>query len=282
MRKSICVVTGANSGVGYEASLLLAGSGARVVLVCRDPSRGEDAVGRIKAQIPDADLRLEIADLARLAQVRSLGERLSGGHPEINILVNNAGVYRAGLEKTEEGFEKTMVVNHLSHFLLTHLLLPHLLATRGRVINVSSEAHRRSKLQVEGLEAALKGDRPYQGWMTYSDSKLANILFTAGLARRYPVEDLTVCSVHPGVLATRIWNQNKNPLSRLMVLLKPFMGRGSVGGDAVAFLAEEPGPSIHGRYFNKKRRADPSPAGRDQNLAEAFWNLSRKLTKLDS
>jgi retinol dehydrogenase-12 len=216
--------------------------------------------------------------LASLGQVRALGERLAGNTPEIETLVNNAGVYRANLEKTEDGLEKTMAVNHLSHFLLTHLLLPQLLAARGRVINVSSEAHRRSKLEVGDLEAALRGDRPYKGWMTYSDSKLANILFTAGLAGRYSADELAVCSVHPGVLATRIWNQNQNPLSRMMVLLKPLMGRGSVGGDAIAFLAGEPGPSIHGRYFNKRRRVDPSRVGRDQNLAEAFWDLSQQLT----
>lgn len=279
MKKETCVVTGANSGVGFEASLLLAGFGARVVLVCRDRSRGEAAVERIRAQVPEGDLSLELADLASFTQVRELGERLSRDNPEIDALVNNAGVYRAGLEKTEDGFEKTLAVNHLSHFLLTHLVLPNLLTARGRVINVSSEAHRRSSLSVAGLGAALRGDRPYKAWMTYSDSKLANVLFTSSLARRYSAEELAVCSVHPGVLATRLWNQNRNPLSLLMVLFKPFMGSGSVGGDAVAFLAKEPGHSIHGRYFNKRRAVDPSPAGRDEGLAEALWDLSRGLTK---
>lgn len=278
MKKKTCVVTGANSGVGFEASLLLADSGARVVLACRNRSRGEDAVGQIRAQVPKGDLRLEIADLASLEQVRMLGARLSRDHPEIDILVNNAGVYRSELGRTEDGFEKTMAVNHLSHFLLTHLLLPPLLATRGRVINVSSEAHRRARLRVQTLEAALRGERRYSGMGTYSDSKLANILFTSGLARRYSAHELAVCSLHPGVLATRLWNQNQNPLSLLMVLFKPFMGRGSVGGDAVAFLANEPGPSIHGRYFNKRRVVDPAPPGRDQDLAEALWDLSQALT----
>lgn len=276
--KPTCVVTGANSGVGFEASRLLAGSGARVVLVCRDQTRGEEAVGRILAQVPDGDLNLELTDLASLKQVRDLGERLQRDHPKIDILVNNAGVYRAGLERTEDGFEKTLAVNHLAHFVLTNLVLPNLLAAGGRVINVSSEAHRRSSLGVASLEPALLGERPYKGWMTYSDSKLANVLFTAGLARRYRAEELVVCSVHPGVLATRIWNQNQNLLSKFMVLLKPLMGRGAVGGEAVAFLTKESGPSIHGRYFNKTRPVSPSPEGQDQKLAEALWELSRSLT----
>ena len=236
---------------------------------------------RIKAQVPDGDLALEIADLASLKQVRMLAERISLKYQKIDVLVNNAGVYRAGLEKTEDGFEMTMAVNHLSHFLLTHLLLPHLLAARGRVINVSSEAHRRASITAETLEAAFLGKGPYNGWRTYSDSKLTNILFTGGLARRYPAEELVVCSVHPGVLATRLWNQNRNPLSLLMVLFKPLMGKGSVGGEAVFFLAKEPGGTIHGQYFDKKRVADPSPAGRDQALQERLWKLSERWTKLN-
>jgi len=216
----ICIVTGASSGVGFEAARLLAESGARVVLICRDRGRGETAISRIRERASSADLRLEVTDLASMAQVRDLGGRLSESLPSADLLVNNAGVYRATLEKTEDGFERTMGVNHLSHFLLTHLLLPRLLGSKGRVINVSSEAHRRGRLDAGSLEEALIGPSRYNGMLAYSNSKLANILFTRELSRRYSPGQLSSCAMHPGVLATQIWNRNRNLVSLLMVLLK--------------------------------------------------------------
>ncbi|MBT8398544.1 MAG: SDR family oxidoreductase [Gemmatimonadetes bacterium] len=280
MKDQISVVTGANSGVGFETALMLAEEGGTVVLVCRDQEKGDDALRRIRTQVPNADLRLEIADLANMGEVRELGRKLSSEHPGLHLLVNNAGVYRAGLEKTVDGFERTLAVNHLSHFLLTHLVLPNLLAARGRVLNVSSEAHRRAGLDVESLEAAIRGETRYNGWVAYSDSKLANILFTKELARRYRQEELATCAFHPGVLSTRIWNKNLNPVSLLMVLFKPVMGKPAVGGEAALFLTQEPPEAIHGRYFNKKRERDPSRRADDSRLAEDLWEISLRLTGL--
>ncbi len=282
MKDKVCVVTGANSGVGFQASLLLAQLGGTVVLVCRDRSRGETALNQITTRVPSADVRLEVKDLADLGQVRELGSILSTDNQTIDLLVNNAGVYRASLERTADGFEQTMAVNHLSHFLLTHLLLCQLLAGSGRVINVSSEAHRRGRLDSGSLEDTLRGRSRYSGMGAYSYSKLANILFTSELARRYRPDELTACAVHPGVLATRIWNQNMNPLSLFMVLLKPIMGRPSVGGEAVAFLAQKPAEAVHGRYFNKKWETNPSTRAQDQGLARDLWDVSLALTGLES
>lgn len=280
MTDRICVVTGANSGVGFETTRLLAESGAAVILVSRDRRRGEAAMERIREESPSAKLRLEVADLSSMDQVRNLGTTLAESLPAVDLLVNNAAVVRAGLEKTEDGLEKTMAVNHLSHFLLTHLLFSRLIASAGRVINVSSEAHRRGRLTSDTLEETFREPTRYSGMQAYSDSKLANILFTSELARRHPVEELTACAVHPGVLATRIWNQNRTPLSLFMVLLKPIMGRPSVGGKAVAQLALESAEGVHGRYFEKRREAWPSPPARDEGLARDLWDLSSKLTGL--
>ena len=280
MKDRVAVVTGANSGVGFETAHLLAEMGSTVVLVCRDRGRGEAAMDRIRARVPSADLRLEVTDLAELGEVRALGEALSEDFPAIHLLVNNAGVYRAGLERTSDGFEKTMAVNHLSHFLLTHLLMPQLLAGGGRVINVSSEAHRRAKLATGSLKECLHGQGRYSGMVAYSDSKLANILFTQELAERFPAHELSTCAVHPGVLATRIWNQNRNFLSLLMTFLKPIMGKPMVGGEAVSFLAQEPSAAIHGRYFDRKREVRPAPPAQDEALARELWELSTELTGL--
>lgn len=280
MKSKTCVITGANSGVGFEAAASLAQLGASVVLVCRSRERGEAAVGSIRNQTPAANLRLEVADLSSLQQVRDLAGILATSLPSVEVLVNNAGVYRANLERTEDGFERTFAVNHLSHFLLTHLLLPRLLEGAGRVINVASEAHRRGKLSVESLEESFRGGSHYDGWKTYSNSKLANILFTRELARRHDSGSLATCAVHPGVLATRIWNQNRNPISLLMVLFKPFMGRASVGGDSIVFAAQERAETIHGMYLDKKRLAEPTRMGRDDSLAQGLWEVSRTAVGL--
>ena len=274
MKNRVCVVTGANSGVGFETSLLLAELEAEVVLVCRDRGKGEGALRRIRDRLPSAKLRLEVTDLADLGQVRELGKVLSKDFQALDLLVNNAGVYRASLEKTGDGFERTLAVNHLSHFLLTHLLLAPLLAGAGRVINVSSEAHRRGKLVSESLEEQLRGNQRFGGWNAYSDSKLANVLFTSELSRRFQPHQLTTCAVHPGVLSTHIWNQNRSPLSLLMNVFKPIMGKPSVGGEAVVFLSRQPSEEIHGRYFNKKRLVPPSPLGQDSELARELWDVS--------
>jgi retinol dehydrogenase-12 len=274
MNDQTCIITGANSGVGYEAASTFAELGASVVLVCRSRERGEDAVNRIRDNTPSAVLRLEVADLSSFPQVRILAETLAAQLSSVDILVNNAGVYRAALERTEDGFEQTFAVNHLSHFLLTHLLLPRLLDGSGRVINVASEAHRRGRLTSETLDETFRGRSHFDGWKAYSSSKLANILFTRELARRYSPEALATCSVHPGVLATRLWNQNRNPISRLMVLFKPLMGPARVGGDAVVNAAQAEAGEIHGRYFNKQKLVDPTPMARDDALARDLWELS--------
>jgi NAD(P)-dependent dehydrogenase (short-subunit alcohol dehydrogenase family) len=225
-------------------------------------------------------LHLEIAELSSLEEVRQLGSRLRSEFPKVDLLVNNAGVYCARRHLTEDGFERTFAVNHLSHFLLTHLLWPSLVGAGGRVINVSSEGHKSARLTRAPLEEIIRGRGRYNGWRAYGDSKLANILFTVELGRRCRPGDLSAVAVHPGVLATRIWNSNANPLSLLMRLFKPLMGKPSVGGDAVVFLAQEASATVHGRYFAKKRRSEPAPAALDRGLAKNLWNVSRELVGL--
>jgi NAD(P)-dependent dehydrogenase (short-subunit alcohol dehydrogenase family) len=275
MNGKVCVITGANSGVGFEAASSMAALGARVVLVCRSRARGKAAIEAIRASTPSAELRLQVVDLSSFAQVRGLAKDLTEDFPTIDVLVNNAGVYRARLEHTEDGFERTMTVNHLSHFLLTHLLLRRLLSSDwGRIVNVASRAHRRGRLTVDNLEGVLRGRGRYDGWKAYSDSKLANILFSRELANRFETSELSTCSMHPGVLATGLWSQNTNTVSLLMRLVQPLLGRASIGGDAVTFLAQEPAEAVHGKYFDKTRAVEPRPMGRDDGLARRLWELS--------
>ncbi len=281
LQGKLCVVTGANSGVGRSASRLLAARGANVVMVCRDRRRGEAARADIRwGAAKGVDIELELADLASLEDVRRAGERLRSRLDRLDVLVNNAGVYRARREITADGFERTMAVNHLGHFLLTHSLLEALKAAAGRVIVVSSEAHRGGNLTRLPLEDIFRGTGPYRGFQAYSDSKLANVLFTFELARRLDgASEATANALHPGVLATRIWNQNANPASLFMRVMKPFLGSPRRGGEAVARLAGDRELSgVSGRYFTQLDEVSAAKAAHEKDLAERLWRLSVELT----
>lgn len=278
MGDRICIVTGASSGVGFHTARGLASCGDRVILVCRSAVRGRAAARRIQEERGTADVQLCLADLSSLTQVRQLARRLTQQLDRLDLLVNNAGVYRARLERTEDGFERTLAVNHLSHFLLTRLLYPLLLRGPGRVVNVSSEAHRAGNLESRSLEDTLRGRVPYSGWQAYADSKLANVLFTRALAARHGAGELAAVAVHPGLLATRIWNQNANLVSLLSPLYKPFMGHPRTGGEVVRFVADAPAHAVTGRYFNRKAAEEPARLAQDTLLAAELWTLSEQLT----
>ncbi len=280
MSGKVCVITGASSGIGAEAALGLARAGVRVVMVCRNRRRGEAARDRITRAVADAQVDLRIADLSSLRQVRALASDLTAAHREIHVLVNNAGGYRTRAEISEDGFERTMAVNHLAHFLLTNLLLPALRAAKARVITVSSEAHRRARIRRKPLDQIVKSVGGYSWVQTYGDSKLANLLFSFELARREP--DLTAIALHPGVLATRIWNQNNDLLTFPLRFFKPFMEHPARGGQRIVRLATAPElDSASGKYFDRDREAKAAADAYDEQLAAALWTLSEELAGLE-
>lgn len=281
MPSKVCVITGASSGIGYEAALGLARGGVRVVMVCRNRQRGEVARKRLVRIVSDAQADLVIADLSSLRQVRALVGDLITAYRKIDVLVNNAGVYRGRPEMSEDGLERTMAVNHLAHFLLTNLLLPPLRAGKARVITVTSGSHRLAKLKRKPLDQTIKSVGGYSGVQAYADSKLANLLFSFELARREP--DLTAIALHPGVLSTRIWNQNNNLLSLMMRLVKPFMERPARGGERIVRLATAPEfAHATGRFYNRDREVRAAAGAYDQELAAQLWALSQELTGLAS
>lgn len=277
----VCVITGASSGIGEEAALALARSGAQVVMVCRNRRRGEATRDRITRAVADAQVDLRIADLSSLRQVRALATDLTAAYRDIHVLVNNAGGYRTRPEISEDGLERTMAVNHLAHFLLTNLLLPALRAARARVITVSSRAHRRANIRRKPLEQIVKSVDGYSWVQTYGDSKLANLLFSFELARREPA--LTATAMHPGVLSTRIWNQNSDWLSFPLRFFKPFMDSPARGGERVVRLATAPEfAGASGKYFDRDREAKATADAYDEQLAAELWALSEELTGLKS
>ncbi|MYE68426.1 MAG: SDR family NAD(P)-dependent oxidoreductase [Gemmatimonadetes bacterium] len=279
------VVTGANSGVGRSATEMLLRAGAEVTMVCRSRERGERALAEMRdagiagSGAGEARLTLELADLSRQDDVRGAAERIAAHHPTIDILVNNAGIAQVRPVLSADGYELTFATNHIGHFLLTRLLLDRLEAGRGRIVNVSSRGHRGADLRRASLDDIARG-RAWKGPMqAYADSKLANILFTFEAVRRWGGLGITANAVHPGVLATDIWN--KTPLvARLLIRpLTWFMDRPEVGGAAVMNLVTGPGgDGVTGSYFNVKREEKPSVQASDRILAHELWERSLEWT----
>ena len=199
----LALVTGANSGIGFEAASMLAAKGATVVLACRDQVRGADALARLRARHPEARATLLPLDLASLRAVREAAARYLGEHPRLDLLCNNAGVMAIARALTEDGFEMQLGVNHLGHFALTGLLLPALLASpEARVVTVTSLVHRAGRMRWDDLDGA----RRYQRWEAYAQSKLANLLFAFELQRKLAASGARAQSLacHPGYSATNL------------------------------------------------------------------------------
>lgn len=277
--RPISLITGATSGIGREAARQLARHGGTVVLVCRERRRGDAAREAIARESPRASVVLELADLASLADVRALAHRVLNRFSTVNVLINNAGVYRSQLERTADGFEWTMAVNHLAHFVLTNALLPALRPARARIVVVSSDAHRGARLRRAPIEQILRGEGEYNGLRAYADSKLANLLFARELARREAAHGMTTLAIHPGVVATRIWNQQQDLVSRIVRLFKPVMVSAANGGGFLADAATaDRFASANGEYIHKTRPRRPSGDADDPELAAELWQVSARIT----
>ena len=288
MEDTVCVVTGANSGIGKATSKGLARLGARVVMVCRDPERGRDAQAEIQAVAQKAHpshedvVDLYVADLGVQEEVYHLGETLRADYDRLDVLINNAGVFLAERESTPDDLETTFAVNHLAPFLLTHLVLPLLKETAGRtgearVVTVTSEAHRGTSLDFDDLNA----EESYGMVQAYGQSKLANILFTHELARRLHDSGVTANCVHPGVVATNMW-RGSDWLSRAARLFTWLYKTPEEGAESVLYLAASRDLTDKtGQYFKETERVNPSPEAYDEKAAARLWRLSLEMTGLE-
>ncbi len=270
------VVTGATSGIGKATAVALAGLGAQVVLVGRDRDRGAATAAEVAAAGASPP-RLEIADLASMAQVRALAGRL-GALEHIDVLVNNAGLMAGRRRVTADGFEEVFAVNHLAPFLLTNLLTGKLTAAASaRVITVTSDAHAAARLDLDDPQLA----RGWESWRAYANSKLANILFTRELARRLEGTRVTANCAHPGMVRTRFGREARLPLRAGVTLARPFMLSPRRGADTIVYLATSPEvAAATGGYYAKRQRREPSAAARDDAAAKRLWQLSEELTGL--
>ncbi len=273
----ICMVTGANSGLGKATSIALSRMGFTVVMVCRSLERAERARREIVAESGNGAVELMIADLARLDEVRRLAADFQQGHHRLDVLVNNAASNFPSYEETEDGLERTMALNYFSPFLLTNLLLDTLSRTSpSRVVNVSSVAHYRAALDLADINGRM--DKGMLGYRAYSRSKLALTLFTYELARRARGRGTTSNCLHPGVVRTNIWS-HQGVMSPLFKLASLFMKNPEKGAETIVYLASSREvEGVTGGYFVDKAQRHSSPSTYDEELAGKLWDLSVRAT----
>jgi retinol dehydrogenase-14 len=273
------LVTGATSGIGLEASAKLAGMGAELVLVGRDRTRGEAAVAAVKRRSGSRAVTLMRCDFTSLTRIRALAADVVTSRPKLHILVNNAGSVSARRAVTEDGIERTFAVNHLAPFLLTNLLLDLLRRSApARVVTVASAAHRQGDIPFDDLQ--FESDR-YGIMRAYARSKLANVLFTAELARRLAGTGVTANCLHPGAVATNIWSHAPWYSRPLLAVAKVFMISAEQGADAIVYLAASPEvEGLTGGYYEGNRRVLPSAIARDEAIAMRLWERSAALVGL--
>jgi retinol dehydrogenase 12 len=271
----IALVTGGTAGIGEVTARRLAGHGLAVVIVGREPERGEAAVERISRAAGGGEVSFLAADLSDQRDIYRLSQRVGEICPRLDVLVNNAGGLFGRRRFSPQGIEMTFALNHLGYFLLTRLLLPLLeQSSRARIVNVASEAHRSVWLDFDNLQ----GEKRYNRWLAYKRSKLANLLFTYELARRLAGESVTVNAVHPGFVATDIGVRNRFVPSLIWRLASLAAISPEQGADTSVFLAtSDEVAGISGQYFIKKEATRSSSASYDADAARRLWAESERL-----
>jgi retinol dehydrogenase 14 len=272
------LVTGATSGIGRATALGLATMGAQVAITGRDRGRTENAAREISAA-GGMNVEVFVADLSSQAQVRRLASEVLESLPRIDVLINNAGGYWSSRHVTADGLERTFALNHLAPFLLTNLLLDRLeRSARARVVTVASNAHATGRIDFDDLQ----GELSYSGGRAYSQSKLANVLFTYQLARRMRGSAVTANALHPGVVRTSFGAEDPGRIQRLLVpLLRPVMKSPAQGAATSIHLASAPElEQVSGRYFANRRPTRSSTRSYDQAVAAWLWEASADLVGL--
>jgi NAD(P)-dependent dehydrogenase (short-subunit alcohol dehydrogenase family) len=287
------IVTGGNSGIGFEAARVLAKRRAHVILACRDLAKADDAIAQIRALHPSASLEAMRLDLASLESVHQLARDFAAKGVPLDVLVNNAGVMAIPQRKTAEGFEMQLGTNHLGHFALTGLLLDSILAApAGRIVNVSSTAHKMGRMNFDDLH----GERRYMKWVAYAQSKLANLLFTYELQRRLEAAGARAIGVacHPGYSATNL--QAVGPQmtgSRFGAALMNVGNRllsqsAAMGALPTLYAATSPdvqggdyiGPDGFFENYGHPKKTTSTARSHDRAAQKRLWDLSEQLTSV--
>lgn len=274
MKDKVAIVTGANTGIGFETARGLLERGATVVLGCRDLKKGEAARAQLALETGNQNAVLMQVDLANLARLRNFATKFEARFSRLDLLVHNAGVWPRTRRKTEDGFELTFGVNHLGPFFLTQALRPLLeRSTPSRVVVLTSSLHSEATVDFEDLQFKV---RRFHGGTAYGQSKLCNVLFTLGLARRLEGRGVTVNVVHPGVVATGLSREAPENARSARGKLTP-----KEGAEGPLHLATSPElAAVSGQYFEGTRQKSPFPASLDVATQDRLWATSLTLLKL--
>jgi len=275
MKGKICMITGANSGIGKATALGLAVLGAQVIMVCRNKETGETARREIVEQTGNDSVDLLIADLSSRDAIKQLVKEFKLKYQKLHVLINNAGAFFKKRHETIDGFETTFAVNHLAPFMLTNLLLDILKRSApARVINVSSTIHKNARINFDDLQA----EKKYTSFKAYGQSKLAMILFTNELSRRLEETDVTVNALHPGSVKSNIGRD----FGKAMNIFSKFSKSPEKGAETSLYLATSPEiEGITGKYFVNKKEEKSSKQSHDIEIAQKLWDISVELTKFE-
>jgi NAD(P)-dependent dehydrogenase (short-subunit alcohol dehydrogenase family) len=284
MKGKNIVITGGNDGIGFFTSLELAHLGVNIIMVCRDQTKAELAVEKIKLLTGNQNIKFVIGDLSKQKSIHQAANEISTLAPKIDVLINNAGAVFNSFIKSEDGYEMTFATNHLGHFLLTGLLLKNLKnAQSPRIINVSSHSHFRGKIRTESFTSPCG----YTLMGAYDQSKLANVLFTFELAKRLEKTAITVNCLHPGKVKTNMGKKalngslSTNLLIKLMSIFQVLFGISPrEGAKTTVFLASSSDINgLTGKYFSKCKVYKSHPAAQNTFLREELWQISEKFTR---
>jgi NAD(P)-dependent dehydrogenase (short-subunit alcohol dehydrogenase family) len=271
------LVTGATNGIGFITARELAKMEATVLMVARDEHRGRAKLEEIRQTVPHAKLELFLADLSSMASIRQLATNLKAKYSSLDVLVNNAGAFYSQRKVSKDGLEMTFALNHIGYFLLTNLLLETLKhGKNARIVSVSSGAHLSGKMNFDDLQF----EKKFNGWQAYSDSKLANVLFSKELSRRLEGTGVTANCLHPGFVNTGFAAGTTGLIGNAINLIKNVVAiTPEKGAETMIYLASSPEVmNVTGEYFDKKKIAKVNPIALDSSVAKRLWDVSEKLT----
>ncbi|XP_030623304.1 retinol dehydrogenase 12, like [Chanos chanos] len=269
------IITGANTGIGKETAVDLAKRGARIIMACRDMEKASAALKEVIELSGNQNVVTRKLDLSDSKSIREFAEAINKEEEQVNILINNAGVMVCPYAKTADGFEMQIGVNHMGHFLLTYLLMDLIKrSTPARIINVSSMAHSWGTINLEDINS----EKSYDKNKAYSQSKLANVLFTRSLGKKLQGTGVTVYALHPGVVQTELWRHLSKPQQALFWMIKPFTKTSVQGAQTTIYCAVAPELETQtGGYYSDCAPANCSRLASDDDLANRLWNLSSQM-----
>lgn len=275
MKNKICLVTGANTGIGKATAIGLASLGAEVIMVCRNKDKSEKALKQIIRQSKNNAVHLLIADLSSMNEVRNLSKEIHSKFNKIDVLINNAGLITMQRQSTVDGYEYQFAVNYLSNFLLVHLLLDLLIKSApSRIINISSGVHRGVNIKFDDLQS----EKEYNPHQVYGMTKLAQILFTHKLSKVLEGKNVTVNALSPGIVATNLLSDFNDQPRMLGFLDRLKNDSPEKGAETSIYLASsDEVKNISGKYFVNKQIEESSIASYNEKTADRLWDESKKL-----